>query len=222
MKCLAFDCTAGACAAAVLVDGAVVAARTAAMARGHTEALVPMLQSVVAEAAIVFTGLDLIGVTVGPGAFTGIRIGLATARGLALAAGVPVAGVTTLAALAASVPQQGRAILALVDTKRGDFYAQLFAADGTDLSQPEVAAAADLASLVGRRAAVIVGDAPDEAIADLLARPGFSRAAPATVDPGALARLAVVRWRAGTALPPDPLYLRPPEAKLPARRGLRP
>lgn len=221
MKCLAFDCAAGACSVAVLVDTEIVAGRAEEMERGHTEALVPMIQAVVREAGLDFAALDLIGVTVGPGAFTGIRIGLATARGLALAAEIPVAGVTTLAALAASVSpdrRAGRRVLAAVDTKRGDLYVQYFRLDGAAEGAPSVARPEDLAAA---GPLLIVGDAPDDSIAPLLAA-GAERATPRTVDPAALARRAVEDWRAGNALPAEPLYLRPPEARLPSRRGLRP
>ena len=224
MKCLAFDTSAAACGVAALIDDQVVVRQVTPMARGHTEALVPMVRAAVAAAGLTFAEFDLIGVTVGPGAFTGIRIGLATARGLALAADVPVAGVTSLAALAGGTPDRapGQRVLALIDTKRGDLYAQLFAPDGAAEGEPAVLAPPDLAAWVGDRPTLVVGDAPEEAMSGLLALPRVSRGASRTVDPGILARLAVARWCAGTALPADPLYLRPPEAKLPARRGLRP
>lgn len=210
---------------AVAIGDTIVAERVVPMTRGHTEALIPLLQDVVDEAGLAFGGLDLIGVTVGPGAFTGIRIGLATARGLALAAAVPVAGVTSLLALAASLSpgaRGDRSILALIDTKRGDVYAQLFAPDLSEIAPPAVADAGDLAALVGDRAAIIVGDVSDDLVAPLLAAPDVSRAAVRTIAPGALARLAAGHWAGDRALPPDPIYLRPPEAKLPLRRGLRP
>lgn len=225
MKCLAFDTSAGVCAVAVSIDDAIAAQQVVPMARGHTEALIPLLQDVVGEAGLAFEGLDLIGVTVGPGAFTGIRIGLATARGLALAAAVPVAGVTSLLALAASLPAATRGdrhVLALIDTKRGDVYAQLFAPDMSAVAPPAVAAAGDLAAILGARAAVVVGDASDDLVAPLLTGRDVSRSDVRTIDPGALARLAVEHWTDRRALPPDPIYLRPPEAKLPTRRGLRP
>ena len=229
MKCLAFDTAAGACSAAILADDTIVAARSDTMTRGHTEALIPMLQEVVAEAGLTFEKLDLVGVTVGPGAFTGIRIGLATARGLALAADVPVAGVTTLEALAATAkeefPAAGR-VVAAIDTKRRDYYVQEFANENAAGSTPVVLDIVGLGDLLiaGNRddKAVLISDAPDDFLADPLGQSGVRRAAATTVDAGTLARLVVSRWHAGSALPPDPVYLRPPEAKLPPRRGLRP
>jgi tRNA threonylcarbamoyladenosine biosynthesis protein TsaB len=102
---LAFDTSAGACSAAVLGgDGTVLARRCEALERGHAERLLPMLRDVLAEAGVEIADLALLAVTIGPGTFTGIRIGLAAARGLALASGLPLVGVTSLEAVAASVP----------------------------------------------------------------------------------------------------------------------
>ncbi|MCB2100253.1 MAG: tRNA (adenosine(37)-N6)-threonylcarbamoyltransferase complex dimerization subunit type 1 TsaB, partial [Rhodobacterales bacterium] len=101
---LALDSATGACSAAVRAGGALVAHRFQAMARGQAEALMPMAAEVLAEAGLTATDLDGVAVTRGPGAFTGLRIGLSAARGLALAAGVPCLGVTTFQALAEAVP----------------------------------------------------------------------------------------------------------------------
>ena len=90
------------CSAALWRDGGIVAAHAAEMARGQSVALVPMIQDVMLEAHQAFEELDAVAVTVGPGAFTGLRIGLAAARGMALALGVPCLGVTTLETVAHS------------------------------------------------------------------------------------------------------------------------
>src|SRR5690348_13641272 len=105
MNILAFDTSGAVCAAAVLRGGVLAARRAAPMERGHAQALAPMLADTMAEAGLGFDALDAIGVTVGPGAFTGIRIGLATARGIGLAAALPVYGVTGFAAIASAVPE---------------------------------------------------------------------------------------------------------------------
>ena len=103
MILLALDTCLGACSAAI-VDGAqVVASVSEPMTRGHQERLAPMARDLMAEGGLAFTRLDRIGVTIGPGSFTGLRVGLAFAKGLALALDRPCVGVGTLEALAASV-----------------------------------------------------------------------------------------------------------------------
>ena len=101
---LAFDTSAGHCAAAVLRDGDIVIAKGEDMTRGQAERLVPLLEEVLAEAGLAWSDIDRIGVGVGPGNFTGIRISVATARGLALGLGVPAIGVTTFDAIASINP----------------------------------------------------------------------------------------------------------------------
>ncbi|MCH7931874.1 MAG: tRNA (adenosine(37)-N6)-threonylcarbamoyltransferase complex dimerization subunit type 1 TsaB, partial [Proteobacteria bacterium] len=94
MNVLALDTATAACSVALWSDGTVLAQRFATMARGHAEALMPMVEAVMAEAGLAFADLDLVATTVGPGTFTGLRVGLAAARGLALAGGLPIVGVT--------------------------------------------------------------------------------------------------------------------------------
>src|SRR5216110_1764841 len=105
MLVLAIDTALDACAAAVLdTDAAkIIAQESQAMKRGHAEALMPLIARVMKASGIAFTSLDRIAVTTGPGSFTGLRVGLSAARGIGLAAGNPVVGVTTLSAYAAPV-----------------------------------------------------------------------------------------------------------------------
>lgn len=174
--------------------------------------------------------LDRIAVTVGPGGFTGVRIGLAAARGIGLAAGKPVAGVSTLAALAAGIPTpQGSAILVAIDSKRGDVYAQAFASagDGVEpcaapMAAPWVAAASDVWTALpdGRRPWVVVGDA-SEAVAAALQRRGIlaEASAPEQPDAAVVASLAARMTLQLGAPPPRPIYLRPPDVSAPAADG---
>ena len=90
MRILAIDTATAACSAALMVGDAIVARRFVAMARGHAESLIPMVEAVLAEAGAAYGDLDLIATTVGPGTFTGLRVGLAAARGLAVAGSLPV------------------------------------------------------------------------------------------------------------------------------------
>ena len=227
MMVLGLDSAGGACSAALWRDGAIIARRFEVMARGHAEALMPMAEAVMTEAGIDFMALDAIGVTVGPGAFTGVRIGLAAARGLALAAGVPAVGVTTFEALAAAVPEAeraGRVLLVAVDSKRADVYAQLFDAALEPMTEPAALSPVALADRLPARPLLTVGDGVP-LLADILAgRDVRTGSAPPHPDAGWVATLAAARLEAGRpAETPAPLYLRPPDAIRPAHGGrLRP
>jgi len=218
MKLLAFDTATTGCSAALLADGRIVARRAAAMTRGQSEALMPMIEDVLAEAGAGYADLSALAVTVGPGAFTGLRIGLAAARGLALALRIPLAGVTTLEAVAASVPddaRRGRRLLVALDSKRDDLYAQAFGPDLSALSGPAALfpeALADLAA--GGGPLLVAGDAAGRAVAALKDRgiPAEASDAPGVPDAAIVARIAADRPLPPAGSPPSPVYLRPPDA----------
>lgn len=215
MKVLALDSTTSACSAALWQDGIVRARRLALMARGQSEVLVPMIAEVMDEAGEGFDGLDLLAVTVGPGAFTGIRIGLATARALALAANKPLAGISTMEAVAAAIPEserRGRVVLVAMDSKRQDIWIQTFAADLTPLTAPQALVPAEAAALIAGPV-VLAGDAAG-LVAPYL--PDAVAAAAGVPDAAIVAALAAQRWQAGNVLPPEPLYLRPPDVTMPS------
>ena len=133
MIVLSLDTCLAACSVAVLDGGRVRAARAEVMARGHQERLAPMAQAVMAEAGLPFAALMRIGVTVGPGSFTGLRVGVAFAKGLAAALDVPAVGIGTLEALAA----QGEGLVfAAIDARRDQLYLQAFE-DGQPLMAPD-------------------------------------------------------------------------------------
>jgi len=227
MMVLGLDSAVGACSAALWRDGAVVARRLELMERGHAEALMPMAQAVMDAAGADFAALDAIGVTVGPGAFTGVRIGLAAARGLSLAAQVPAVGVTTFEALAAAVAEAeraGRTLLAAVDSKRTDVYVQLFDSALRPLTEPAALAVAAVASLLPSGPLLTVGDGVALLAPALAGRAVMATSAPPYPDAAWVATLAARRLEAGRpAEPPAPLYLRPPDAIRPAHGGrLRP
>ncbi|MDA0228797.1 MAG: tRNA (adenosine(37)-N6)-threonylcarbamoyltransferase complex dimerization subunit type 1 TsaB [Proteobacteria bacterium] len=145
MKLLALDAATTACSVACWSGGAVIAQREETADRRQAEILMPMVQSTMREAGFDYHMLDLIAVTTGPGSFTGVRIGLATARGLALASGLPLTGITTLQALAAAPPpdeRRGGLILAVLDARRDQLYGQFFDKKGEAASEPFAAAAA--------------------------------------------------------------------------------
>ena len=216
MILLALDTSLSACSVAVTRHGEVLAALSEPMHRGHQERLAPMVEEAVKAAGVTFSAIDRVGVTVGPGSFTGLRVGLAFAKGLGLALGRPCVGVGTLEALAASDPGPGLTVAA-VDAKRDQVYLQAFesgaavmAPDALPLGQ----AAARLAELwrggplrlIGPGAALLAEAA---AGAEVIER--------ATPDPVAVAALAARKPASAGA---RPLYLRAPDAKLPGGRDL--
>ncbi len=225
MRLLALDTATAACSVALWRDGAIVARRFQAMERGQAEALMPMLAAVLAEARCGYGDLDAIGVTVGPGAYTGLRIGLAAARGLALAAALPLIGVTTLEAVVHGVPP-GRAgdmnLLVALDAKRAELYLQPFDPGLAPLAAPAALLPAAIeAALAGRvppGRLGMIGSAAAVASNAL----GGSRSyrpvpvdAPPLPDAAVVARRAAARLEAGAAVspPPAPLYLRAPDAR---------
>ncbi|HEU0070634.1 MAG TPA: tRNA (adenosine(37)-N6)-threonylcarbamoyltransferase complex dimerization subunit type 1 TsaB [Alphaproteobacteria bacterium] len=219
MIVLAFDTACDACSAAVWQDGELRAQEFAAMARGQSEALMPMIARVMALANVGFADLAGIGVTNGPGAFTGLRIGLAAARAMALASAKPAIGVTTLEAIAAAANIAGELVVA-IDAKREDLYLQRFA-NGAPAESPYAAlpgafvAPAGPYALAGDGAARLFETLPQETRArvSLLAEPRLP-------DAAVVARLAAERLAAGVDIAsPRPLYLRPPDAKLPQDGG---
>ncbi|MDB5450962.1 MAG: hypothetical protein JWQ52_2090, partial [Phenylobacterium sp.] len=134
MIVLGLDTCLNACSVAVLQDGRVLAHESEVMARGHQERLAPMAQRAMQAAGLAFDRLERIGVTVGPGSFTGLRVGLAFGKGLGAALGVPVAGVGTLEALGA---EADGLVFAAVDARRDQVYLQAFEA-GHALMAPDV------------------------------------------------------------------------------------
>jgi tRNA threonylcarbamoyladenosine biosynthesis protein TsaB len=217
MRVLALDSATTACSAALWEDGRVRARRLSPMARGQAEALLPMVEQVMAEGGRAFADLDLIAVTVGPGTFTGIRIGLAAARGLALVSGRPLAGIATTDAVAAAIPdseRRDRTLLVALESKRDDLWVQTFAADLTPLA-PVAALAPEVAATLIAGPVLLAGDAADR-IAPLMAGAALSSGS-GFPDAAVIAPLAARRWQDGAALPPNPLYLRPADVTLPSR-----
>lgn len=182
---LGIDTSGGQCAVA-LVDGERAWRRAQPMQRGHAEALMPMIAAILAEAGASFAGLTRIGVCTGPGSFTGIRVGVAAARGLALGLGVPAVGVSRLEALAAQAAA-GRPAVVLVAGPQGAAYAQDFDAAGRAEGAPRLIAPGEAAG-AGRRVVGAGGLLPE-----------------ALPDPAVIARLAGARE---PDRPPAPLYLR--------------
>jgi len=209
MIVLGLDTCLAACSVAVRDGERVLAYASEVMARGHQERLAPMAQSVMAEAGLGFDELDRVGVTVGPGSFTGLRVGVAFGKGLASALGVPLVGVGALEALAA---EAGGLVFAAIDARRDQLYLQAFD-NGRAIMAPDVlelgTAAARMAELAAGQAFTLVGSGAP-LLADLA--PGARALTPPGADARQVARLAAARDPSQVR----PLYLRAPDARLPA------
>ncbi|GIQ76124.1 tRNA (adenosine(37)-N6)-threonylcarbamoyltransferase complex dimerization subunit type 1 TsaB [Bradyrhizobium sp. RD5-C2] len=222
MIILAIDTALDACSAAVLDtnSGNTIAIESQAMQRGHAEALMPLIARVMKESGIGFAGLDRIAVTTGPGSFTGLRVGLSAARGLALSAEKPVVGLSTLAAFAAPVVAENAAppILSAIDARHDHVYFQLVGGDGSLMLKPKVAPIAEALEAAQFGALHLVGNA-----ANILAeRWPVDAAPPVKVDRQSAPDIIWVAW-VGAAVDPDtapprPFYLRAPDAKPPKDR----
>jgi len=220
MLILAIDTALDACAAAVLDTeaGKVIAVESQAMKRGHAEALMPLIGRVMGDAGTGFADLARIAVTTGPGSFTGLRVGLSAARGIALAANKPVVGVTTLSAYAAPAVSRNaeHPIVCAIDARHDHVYLQVVSGDGTALVPPKLASITDALGAWRFGAPHLVGNA-----AKMLADCWPTHAAsPFVVDILPAPEIAWVGWL-GAAASPDaaparPFYLRAPDAKPPA------
>jgi len=224
---LGIDTSAAACSAALWRDGTVLAAERQAMARGHAEALMPMIERVLASAGLGYRDLAAVAVVAGPGAFTGLRIGLAAARGIALAANIPAIGVSAFAAIAAGIPaalRAGRAVAVAIDTKRGDLYLQCFDSRLEPVESGRVVALADIATALPAGAIHVAGDG-SPLLRPLLAearRDAVFDSNPAPPDAGVVAGLGAAQFAASQGAhmpPPEPIYLRAPEATPLALQG---
>lgn len=220
---LAIETAGSRCSAAVAHAGQVLAAESRPLRHGHAEALLPMVERVMAAAGNDPAELAAVAAATGPGGFTGIRVGLAAIRGIALATGARLLGVTSFAAVAAIVSQTtvGRALLVALDSRRDDLYVQLFAADRVTMLAPPAALPPDhLADYVERSggdgALLIAGDAADAAADALRGRFAIAIAADTAPDATGVAAAAHRQLQDGRAEPPRPLYLRPPDVTLPA------
>lgn len=185
--------------------------------RGHAERLMPMIAQVMAEAGLEFSDIDRIAATVGPGSFTGVRIGVAAARGLALATGRPVVGTSSLAVMAAQAAEllgegcRDRLLAVAVDARRDMVFLQLFDA-GTEMDRPVLLAPEDAAALTGARPVIVVGSAAAVVARAIAASGGKAEAALPELQPSAR-HLALMAGALIPVGPLRPLYLRPPDAK---------
>jgi tRNA threonylcarbamoyladenosine biosynthesis protein TsaB len=220
MRILAFDCATTCCSAAVWDDGEVRAHAASDVPHGATQILVPMLERVLAEADATFERIDRLAATVGPGHFTGLRAGLAVARALVLATGLPVIAMTTLEAVAAATApeeRRGRDLIVAIDSKRDEAYMQTYNEALRPISTARACRVDDFVTDAARESALLVAGDAGPMLADALRRAGCAVAlAAGPQQPDARVIAAVAAGRAPVVGPLRPFYLHPPAVKLPA------
>ncbi|WP_284179231.1 tRNA (adenosine(37)-N6)-threonylcarbamoyltransferase complex dimerization subunit type 1 TsaB [Rhabdaerophilum sp. SD176] len=217
MYLLALDTALGATSAAVFApgEGRILAEETEPMERGHAEALMPLVRRVLDRSGIAFADLSRFAVTIGPGSFTGLRIGISAARGFGLIHQRPVVGVSTLSAFAAPILFSGdrSPVAAAIDARNGLVYFQSLAIGGRTMAGPGVYPVEEAARKIGDGPVVFVGNAAEKLAqarrgAILENRPGQRPAIQQRPSPEIawVARLGAVADLATS--PAKPLYLR--------------
>lgn len=221
MRVLAMDTSTFVGTVAVLRDGALLAEWSASVRATHGETLLPHVARALEQAGVSARELELIAVGIGPGSFTGTRIGMATAKGLALAEAKPVRGVSSLRVIAAGMPGELRAVA--VDAQKGELYCALYAFDGElrERIAPFHALPAEAAARLGAHGPVWLAGDGAERYPEFAANLRYTRA-PKYCDVPRAAVLAHEAWidfeRHGPSdlASLEPLYVRPSDAKLPA------
>lgn len=229
MKILAFDSSLGALSVAVRWRGAdgvwQLREAHAVRERGHAERLMPMIFELMGEAGLAFRALDRIAVTNGPGGFTGVRVGVAAARALALATGAPTVAASSLAVMAHQSAEvigsgrRGRALVVALDAGRGSVYLQLFPSGHRPMDPPQLMTASAGAQLIGSTPAIIVGSGAALVAQALAACGGEAETMLLDLLPSARA-LALLATELAPTRPVRPLYLKPPDVKPPADPAL--
>lgn len=218
---LAIDAAGHVCSVALWRRGDIAAAETQAMSHGQAVELMPMVERVMQQGGLDLRQLGRIAVTVGPGGFTGLRIGLATARGLGLAIGCPVVGISSFQAVAFAIlgavgHPVGRDILVALDSRREEPFLARLTPDLGFRQQPKLLDRAAIAALLKEPdLALICGDGLAK-LAGLI--PDHLQQLPGGGDAGAVAKLASDPLQRFD-LPPDPQYLRPPDISQPKAIG---
>ena len=216
MRVLAIDTALEACSVAVLDTERtdLRAHESLPMQRGHAEALMPLVARVLDRVRLDFSAIDRVAVTTGPGSFTGLRVGIAAARGIALASGKPAIGLTTLAAFAAPfiASDDTLPVVVAIDARHDHVYLQVFGPGGRTLVAPRVAPLREALRISSTGAPRVTGTAATKLSA---LWPAGERAPTKVEQRGApdinwVARLGAAASDTGT--PPKPLYLRPPDA----------
>jgi tRNA threonylcarbamoyladenosine biosynthesis protein TsaB len=217
LRVLAIDTALGACSACILETetGELLARDTIPMERGHAEALLPLIDRLISHVDNGFESLRRVAVTVGPGSYTGLRVGISAARGIGLAAGIPVVGVATLSAfLAPMMAGDTRGLFtSAIDAKHGHIYIQAIAFGGKVIIAPSLMSYRDAIRQLGSGPLLITGTAAASLAAEARAQGVEAHVVEDSPAPDIawVARLGAIADPA-TALP-KPLYLREPDAK---------
>jgi len=221
---LAIETTGSACSVAIGRGTEMLAAERGAMRYGHGEALLPMIDRVLGNAALRRSALDGVAVAVGPGGFTGIRVGLGAAHGIALAVDARLIGITSFAAVAACLPSASRIVLVALDSRREDLYVQLFdGATAEPLAEPAAVLPQNLAGYVGASVSggpvLVAGDMAETARTALGGHFDVELASGSSPDArGVLLAVSHQAERGARLDPARALYLRPPDVTLPKTR----
>ncbi len=185
---------------------------------GHAERLFPMIAAVMDDAGLEFASIDRIAVTLGPGTFTGVRVGISAARGLALASGKPVVATTSLAVMAHRAEEllgkgpEGHRLAVAVDARRGAVYVQGFAAGAAETSQASLLTLQEAVRWIGRNEALIVGSAGPVLAGLVNEAGGTAEHRLPDLQPHAR-NLALLAAGLAPVAPLRPLYLRPPDVR---------
>jgi tRNA threonylcarbamoyladenosine biosynthesis protein TsaB len=224
MRILAIDTALPAISACVFDEGAESpeSIETIAMLRGHAEALLPLIDRVMAGAEGGFASLDRVAVTVGPGSFTGLRVGIAAARAIGVACKIPVIGVSTFAALAAPLilEQKLDLVAVAIDARHGNVYFAAFGPDGRAATAPRIVSPREAVRSLGAGPVRLAGPG-----AALLANEAAAAGTEIEIENTGLDIVFVAKLGllADPALaPPRPLYLKMPDAKLPEAAQFQP
>lgn len=233
MRILAIDTASTSCSVAIWQSGGksgrLLSSQQQEMQRGQAEALMPMILDVMREADLDFHELDCLASTIGPGSFTGLRVGLATARGLALSTGLPLAGITCFDAVAFQIPAEDRLnknIVVILESKRDELFVQHYSADETltpsapaTYQTPE-----EIAASLPRDVPIILAGDASEKCREFVSDMENIYWAASDVTPNAI---SVAQYSATLDLekltdiaPPNPLYIR--EADAEKAKNLRP
>lgn len=214
-----------ACSAVVASGHTILSAQRVEGWHGQAEALLPIVDAAMLEAGLMPEALDLVTTSVGPGSFTGIRVGLAAARGIALATKARLIGVSSFEAVVAGHVPPGRddfrCVLVTLESRREDLYVQIFDQRGNAIEPPLAVMPAGFGEMVydaiGTAPLLIAGDAARRAAALLAHRKNVHILEDSAPDAVGVLRAGLCCWHTQEFDPPRPLYVRPPDVTAASR-----